>query len=51
MKNPVLKIFEEADIDQNGKITYEEFEHIVIKSPEFPKYSCFSTLFKFQDDF
>ncbi len=30
------KIFEEADIDKNNEITIDEFEHIVLKSNEFP---------------
>ncbi len=31
------KIFEEADIDENGEISLDEFEYVVSKSPEFAK--------------
>ena len=36
MKRLIDKIFDEADIDKNGEITLDEFEHIVLKSSEFP---------------
>lgn len=36
------KIFEEADIDKNGEITLDEFEHVVLKSPEFPMWYLLS---------
>ena len=29
------KIFDEADIDENGEISIDEFDHVVTKSPEF----------------
>jgi hypothetical protein len=30
-----LKIFKEADIDENNEISIDEFEHVVSKSPDF----------------
>jgi len=36
----MVKIFEEADIDKNGELTLDEFEHVVHKSSEFPMNFC-----------
>ncbi|KAK2169259.1 hypothetical protein NP493_1191g02014 [Ridgeia piscesae] len=31
----VGKIFEEADLDEDGKLSYTEYEHVISKSPDF----------------
>jgi len=40
MKMIVDKIFDEADIDENGEISIDEFDHVVTKSPEFASMFC-----------
>lgn len=35
MKNLIERILEEADLDDDGALSFAEFEHIVDKSPDF----------------
>lgn len=33
------KILEEADVDDDGKLSFMEFEHVVTRSPDFMRYT------------
>lgn len=35
MKNLIVRILEEADLDDDGALSFAEFEHIIDKSPDF----------------
>lgn len=37
MKNLIEHILEEADLDDDGALSFAEFEHIIDKSPDFSK--------------
>lgn len=32
-----FKLLEEADLDENGYLSYAEFENVIARSPEFMK--------------
>ncbi|MCL4135488.1 UNVERIFIED_CONTAM: hypothetical protein GTU68_050696 [Idotea baltica] len=37
----VNRIYEEADLDDDGMLAFAEFEHVISKSPDFTKYIIF----------
>lgn len=38
MQHLIQKILEEADLDDDGALSFAEFEHIIDKSSDFAKY-------------
>lgn len=37
-KHLIQNLLEEADLDDDGSLSYAEFEHIISKSPDFTRY-------------
>jgi len=37
-KQLIQNLLEEADLDDDGSLSYAEFEHIISKSPDFTRY-------------
>lgn len=38
MQHLIQNILDEADLDDDGALSFAEFEHVISKSPDFTKY-------------
>lgn len=43
MQHLIQNILDEADLDDDGALSFAEFEHVVSKSPDFTRYIIYDT--------